>query len=181
MWIKNFLGEIFCCHCPPAPTPPVDESDDPNDRGFGPNRKGYIKRQIRFFGWKMISQILSSMVYLALAPILRYGINNKYYLFNECNFTLTHFRYSMVFAGADLLFEIVTLLLGLLFIYWRRPVQLKEVIKIHRKNLRSLTYVGFVIALTATNAILAISFLLYHFKIWYAWKKEGDSLSGSCV
>jgi len=129
----------------------------------------------KFFCWKMISQIICSTIYLSLAPILRYGLNNKYYLFDEIS--LSKFRYSMVFAGANLLFEIATLLIGVSFIYWRRSVQLIEVIKIHRKNLSSLTYVGFVIAITTTNAILAISFLLYHFKIWYAWKDVGHSVN----
>ncbi len=49
-----------------------------DDRGHSHNRPGYLRRQVRFYFWRIWSQTCSMLFYLGISSVLRYGPNSEY-------------------------------------------------------------------------------------------------------
>lgn len=54
-----------------------------DDRGHSAHHPGYRRRQLRFLGLKIFSQICAFIYFLAVVPVLRYGPNKRRFPFSE--------------------------------------------------------------------------------------------------
>jgi hypothetical protein len=76
--LRTLRSTHVCGSFPIPPTPLADESEQPDDRGHGTNRTGYLRRQVRFFLWKVAGLASAELLYLILAPLLRLGRNERW-------------------------------------------------------------------------------------------------------
>lgn len=44
---------------------------------------GYLRRQARFYFWRIVSKLAAIVFYLFISTVLRYGPNSQYYNFSE--------------------------------------------------------------------------------------------------
>lgn len=152
IWIKHFLKHVFTCSFPIPSTPKAEEEDIPDERGHSNNRLGYLRRQMRFFYWKVAGQCSAAILYLALVPILRSGVNSVWFIFDEKKFDSHRYRNSLIFCASNLAFVALAGVLGGMWIYWRRRKIFRQVVKEARVLITDYYWVGFVLAITAANS-----------------------------
>jgi len=46
-------------------------------------RTGYLRRQARFYFWRIVSKLAAIVFYLFISTVLRYGPNSQYYNFSD--------------------------------------------------------------------------------------------------
>lgn len=44
---------------------------------------GYLRRQARFYFWRIVSKLAAIVFYLFISTVLRYGPNSQYYNFSD--------------------------------------------------------------------------------------------------
>lgn len=148
---------------------PIEEpdfSDNPEDRGHGPNVGGYRRRQFRFFFWRLCSVSLSMILYLTTSPLLRFGHNRD----NYPQVRFDQYENSMVFASANLGFQLCVLAGGYYLLLRKFPKTYEEIRNIHGKQLFSLTYIGFVIATVSHSLLLSLALMLRNYCIFGAFR-----------
>ncbi|KAL6075960.1 L-cystine transporter [Balamuthia mandrillaris] len=173
VWIKG----VLTCKCKNMPSRNDDDLDD--DRGHSNNRPGYLRRQIRFYFWKIISQFCASIFYLGISSVLRYGINREYYPlgtdpFDEGddheNKLLFHdWRNSMIYASSNLLIILASGIIGFVFIKYCLKGAYVHMVEVHGNLLlHNWTYIGLVTVILAHNGIVAVAMIQYHQRIWFS-------------
>ncbi|GMH37569.1 hypothetical protein BSKO_05442 [Bryopsis sp. KO-2023] len=160
----------------------IEEDLDLNDRGHSNQHPGYRRRQMRFLVWKLASRMSSTVFYLAVIPVLRYGVNREFYpytyqeiryvdVFNddvfENDFTLRAFKASMSFAIFSLLTFIVPW--GIIFFWMRRYHRdILEYIKVtHSQAFLSEAYFGFVLTILIANVLLGVSAVQIYNRLYF--------------
>eukprot|EP00005_Dracoamoeba_jomungandri_P004232 CAMPEP_0174259246 /NCGR_PEP_ID=MMETSP0439-20130205/8097_1 /TAXON_ID=0 /ORGANISM="Stereomyxa ramosa, Strain Chinc5" /LENGTH=228 /DNA_ID=CAMNT_0015343055 /DNA_START=424 /DNA_END=1110 /DNA_ORIENTATION=- len=182
--IRIFVKGVLSCRCKDMPK--AIEVDKEDERGHSYNRKGYLRRQLRFYFWKVVSQIAAMLFYMATAPVLRFGINHEYYVFSDDPITdrvgdddetdstnelsASDFRNSIIFVVCNLGSVILSLLAGAAVGWLKHKDLFIKLIKTHKTLLfRNRNYLGFVIAILCQNGLIAILIIQYHQKIWWAF------------
>lgn len=175
LYIKHYIIGFFTCKFP-IQVPDNDDSDEnPDERGHSNNKPAYYRRQIRFFFWRMISQYITALFYLAISPVLRFALNKRWFLFKEMS--ATNYRNSMIFAASNLCFQVITGIVGFFFIRWKRHKQYLQVKEELKQGLTNFSYLGLVSAITTANAFISIAIILQHMKLWYAFTNGENTLS----
>ncbi|KAL6068271.1 L-cystine transporter [Balamuthia mandrillaris] len=163
-----------------GPLPKPNYEDHPNDRGQTNNHPGYRRRQARFYGWRLFSQIAALLFYTTTSSILRYGHNKAYFIFSEEPFlsghhrgetdTMTRTQYlnSLLFVACYLFVTCLAGIAGWLLLKHRYKTTWEELRPRYSMLLRNRTYLGFVMAIICYNGLIAIGMLQYHQRIWWA-------------
>lgn len=61
------------------PAEPEEHDVNLDDRGQSNQHPSYLRRQVQFLAFKILSQTHAYINYVCLVPALRYGYNAKYY------------------------------------------------------------------------------------------------------
>jgi len=174
LWIKSTLA----CR---SGAVEEDQEDLPDDRGHSNNRPGYLRRQARFYFWRILSKLTSIVFYLFISTILRYGPSNQYYNFSQHPYIILRdnaghqlsrlsevdYRHSIIYTACNGVFVVLAGLVGYLLLQFRHPeiyAQLAPVAKVLRKR---KAYIGYIVAIVLHNGLLALAIIQYHQRIWW--------------
>lgn len=173
VWIKAFLKRLFCPRkVTHADTKIIREDVNADDRGHGNQRPGYWRRQIMFISLKFFSQVHSNLHYLTLSPVLRHGVNRRFYPVNEAAksdhaFPPGQYRNSILFAVTNLFTTaVIGVILLVLFAHYRRHA-MAALRRTYESLLTTPVYMGFVIAILCSSSILSTLVVQYHNRIWF--------------
>lgn len=176
IWIKGILTGKW------GANKNVENNDDlPDDRGHSNNRPGYLRRQARFYFWRIVSKLAAIVFYLFISTVLRYGPNSQYYNFSEDPYiSLTDesgrelsrlsdkdYLHSVIYVSCNAVFVTLAGLAGYFLLRFRYTdvyVHLAPVAKVLRKN---KAFIGYAVAIVAHNGLLALAFIQYHQRIWW--------------
>jgi hypothetical protein len=167
--LKNSVLNGIKCNFPLPPKPELEHTFDPVDRGHGPNVGGYRRRQFRFFFFRLMSQIIAMCLYLAISPMLRFGLNKEYTPLSEI--TGYQYRNSMIYAAANLVFVTLIMLFGYRFLHKKHHQTFHEIRELHQHDLHNHTRVGLIIAIITHNLVLAIGVILRPYCIYAAFRE----------
>lgn len=151
LWIKATLKGVLTCTRIEVP-PPDESAGQSDDRGHGNHRLGYLRRQTRAFFYRMASQIVAAVFYLAVSPLIRFGVNHQYFLLGHLS--ADSYLHSMIFVASNLGFQVLTLVAGIFIIRAKAPYAFAEVVDEFRHNCVQLRYLGAVSAITSSNALI---------------------------
>lgn len=171
VWVKEYCIRLWCCGSRGSPwgLQVVPNYDDvPEDRGNTNNKPGYIRRQSRFFFWKLISQAAAMVFYMAFAPVLRYGLNRDFYPFGD-DLGADDFSNSMQYAVGNLVSAALSALLGYAFISRKYPAVWDFIAHTHGRMVMDHKYVGYIVAGFVANGLVAMSLVLVHFQMYYGF------------
>jgi len=68
---RVFTKGLCACRCF-GEMPKANEFELKDERGHSYNRPGYLRRQVRFYFWKIFSQFAAAMFYLFISAVLRF-------------------------------------------------------------------------------------------------------------
>eukprot|EP00127_Corallochytrium_limacisporum_P001334 Clim_evm24s51 gene=Clim_evmTU24s51 len=183
IWIKNALKYWFQCKKPPT-VEPIEE-DIIDDRGHSNVRLGYLRRQIRFLGFKVLSQISAAVFYLITVPVLTKNANAKYFPYGDQSVDRSYqdevhlnqipevlpdeaLRNSYIFAGVSIFVLGGCGLACKWYITTRMPEQIsREMYRVMRLVCLSPLYLGFVMLIFLSNMMLATGFMEFHQRVYY--------------
>lgn len=174
IWIKGRLKSCFCCRkYRPERFLPIEEDIDLDDRGQTNSRPGYLRRQVQFFYYRVMSAFTAQFFYLIVAPILRYWNNAQFFPFSsnppQGSDPLTEkaFRNSVIYAAARL--GTLTLLVPISFWVVRKlaPVALKQCMVLYRRLFTSPRFIFRFAAILLANQLLCAWMALAPNEIWY--------------
>ncbi|KJE88446.1 hypothetical protein CAOG_00103 [Capsaspora owczarzaki ATCC 30864] len=184
IWVKDFLKNVLCCKgCHSTPGNRAIETEDPNDRGHSNNRTGYLRRQTRFFLWKVLSQMSGIIFYLSISPVLRFGVNAQSYPFAENSthpvrgmdtdtehqgITPRQYAYSVIFAACNFVFLVFALLFGKVIIKRKLPQHYKVITRAFVDNFMNPRYYSEVLAIIFGNCLVIVAILSLPMRIWFA-------------
>lgn len=151
LWIKETLRGLLTCTPIVIPSPD-DSPGQPDERGHSNHRQGYLRRQVRAFIYRMLSQLIAGLFYLAVSPVIRFALNKEYFLLGRLDGT--RYERSMIFVGSNFAFQVFTLLIGILIMRRKAPMPFAEVMDEMRKNFTNVRFLGCVSAITASNALV---------------------------
>jgi uncharacterized membrane protein len=166
--LKNAVLNGIKCNFPLPPKPELVDTFDPVDRGHGPNIGGYRRRQFRFFFFRLMSQIIAMCLYLAISPMLRFGLNDEHTPLQAISGD--QYRNSMIYAAANLVFVFIVLLMGYRMLHKRHHQTFHEIRELHKHDLNNHTRVGLIVAIITHNLVLAIGIILRPYCIYSAFK-----------
>jgi len=175
VWIKAFLSECFHGKINRHPKGAVAIlEDDPEDRGHSNNKPGYYRRQVRFYLWKILSQLFAIIFYFTMSIFLRYGDNQLYYPFSDkTGLTLDNYQHSIIYNSANFFAVCLAGIAGVLLVRFKMKPIWEQLVKVHGRLLINHVYLGFVVAIVANNGVMAISMIMYHNRLWYAYRDIG--------
>lgn len=177
VWVKGVLGLAK------SRSYPIEDDINLDDRGHSNIHPGYRRRQMRFLAWKLLSQLSSSICFLALIPILRFGQNKDYYPFSfervpvefrgvsldagfGC-FTKKEFKASMIFAALSMTTFFVS---GCALVWYMSKYHndiLHQLVDRGKELIVSHTYFGFVLTVLVSNVLLAVSAVQFYNRLFY--------------
>lgn len=104
------------------------------DRGHSPNVGGYRRRQFRFFFFRLLSQAISMILYLAVSPVLRWGKNQELFPLDPDGNLVNGEQYenSMTYAGVNFVFIIIVMTLGYGYLRKRHHQTFHEIREVRR-------------------------------------------------
>ncbi|CAD7701521.1 unnamed protein product [Ostreobium quekettii] len=177
VWVKGVLGFTK------KKSEPILEDVDQDDRGHSNQRPGYRRRQMRFLGWKLLSQLSSFIFFLVVIPALRFGQNQDFYPYSEKNvqidfrgvliddafkcFTKRQFKASMIVAFCSMGTFFVS---GYLILLYMRKYNMDILEHLARKVkvlVVSHQYFGFVMTILISNVLLAVSSVQLYNRLFY--------------
>lgn len=125
-----------------------------------------------FISLKFFSQVHSNLHYLTLSPVLRHGVNRRFYPVNEAAksdhaFPPGQYRNSILFAVTNLFTTaVIGVILLVLFAHYRRHA-MAALRRTYESLLTTPVYMGFVIAILCSSSILSTLVVQYHNRIWF--------------
>jgi putative flippase GtrA len=134
------------------------------------NEDEYRLRQYKYFLFKGMSQTLSQIFYIIISPCLRYGLNRDWSIFQEL--TRSDYHWAMIFAAASFGVAFLTTWFGTVLVRWRWP-QTHFALVVELREWWSSRGPLLMYSLVMHNAILAVCFILVHYRIWYGWQPPG--------
>lgn len=177
LWIKSHCIFLFTGREHEEDVPIEDDFAD--DRGHSNIRPGYLRRQLRFFYWKLFSQFVTGLFYLTIASTLRYGINVDYFPFGSDGgytqsregLTDIRFFYSLIYAGGSAALALLTFALANAVLQNHFQQVFESIWKhsIHSVLLIQPQYYSYVFAILTSNLFLSVMIIQYHSKIYYGW------------
>lgn len=173
VWIKGKFK--------PTQTEAIETDLDDDDRGHSNQHPGYRRRQLRFLIWKLLSQVSSSIFFMAIIPVLRYGQNRREYpysgevlderdfLNDKVNqpFEGDTFRNAQIFAAFSLF---TTLCSGVIVVWWMWKYHPETIISLrerYRYLIVSDKYFGFVLTILIANVLLPVSAVQVNNRLYY--------------
>lgn len=94
---------------------------------------GYQRRQVRFYFWKVFSQLTAMLFYILVSIVLRFGPNSEYYPFSDSPFveegsddeddeedeyklSSDDYRNSLTYAGGNMVIILLSGIVGFLLV-----------------------------------------------------------------
>lgn len=178
VWIKGVLL------CQWRHMPKQNDDDIPDERGHSSNRPGYMRRQARFYFWRIASKLCAHVFYLFISIVLRYGPNKQYYIFSEEPYrhpvdedgepsnTLSTRGYmnSSVYVLFSIVFILLAAALGYILVRCRYRETYRQLKPVFKRTMVNRTFIAFIVAIAVHNGLLAITILQYHEKLWWAYQ-----------
>eukprot|EP00730_Choanoeca_flexa_P003247 TRINITY_DN11340_c0_g1_i8.p1 TRINITY_DN11340_c0_g1~~TRINITY_DN11340_c0_g1_i8.p1 ORF type:complete len:538 (+),score=74.69 TRINITY_DN11340_c0_g1_i8:38-1651(+) len=168
---NSFLKRFFTCRLKEQGDQPSFEDLDIDDRGHGNQRPAYLRRQTHWYFFRVLSQTHGFLNYLALAPVLRFGVNEQYFPLsrgetNDC-LSVTEFDRSLWFGAIALGISWLTAVVGYVAIRRFNASTLVEVTSLYEPLITSPVYFGFIMLILLTSSLLAFNVGQFHNRIWF--------------
>lgn len=179
-WVKG----LFMCN-----RESVESYEDlPDDRGHSNNRPGYLRRQVRFYFWRILSKLAAIVFYLFISTLLRYGPNKEYYNFSEnphiplyddsgrevSRLSWEDYMHSVIYVSCNSVFVALAGFVGYFIVRCWYPDTYNQLKPAAKKLHKDRAHIGYIVAVVAHNGLLALAFIQYHERIW--WYDSLDSL-----
>lgn len=176
VWIKDFFKHLVKTSKPHIK--PIHEDVDDVDRGHSNIKPAYWRRQVQFLMYKILSQILSYVIYLTVTPQLRdEKVNGVYFPFRKessfaQNLDDTTYRNSLIFAAFSLVTTVMTGIASYWLIKWYRHDTYMQITGSYGELFRRPQYFGFMSLILLSNTVIAFNTLQYHNRIWFFREDE---------
>eukprot|EP00045_Choanoeca_perplexa_P013281 m.149774 g.149774 ORF g.149774 m.149774 type:complete len:538 (-) comp16303_c0_seq8:1958-3571(-) len=177
---NDFLKRLATCRLKEAGQAPSFEDLDVDDRGHGFQRPAYLRRQTHWYFMRVLSQTHGYLNYLAMAPVLRFGVNQDYFPLSEgasgeC-LADEEFNRSMWFGAIALGITWMTAGVGYFAIRRFCASTLIEMESLYQPLITSPVYFGFVMVILLNSSLLAFNVAQFHNRIWFI-----SGLDESCL
>eukprot|EP01106_Pelomyxa_sp_JSP_P008420 TRINITY_DN2371_c0_g1_i2.p1 TRINITY_DN2371_c0_g1~~TRINITY_DN2371_c0_g1_i2.p1 ORF type:complete len:465 (-),score=97.58 TRINITY_DN2371_c0_g1_i2:160-1554(-) len=140
----------------PSPQPPSVTGDNPDDRGHSNCMPGYHRRQSG-----------ACVMYVCNSGLLRLGRNGRYFPFTVLP---PHtYRLSVVYSCGCLLSVLLSGLFAWALLRRWRPSASGDVREKYAVLIGDTGYVAFACLLLVCCSTLALTFVLYHVRLWYTY------------
>lgn len=113
------------------------------------------------------------IMYLAISPVLRYGVNRKYFPLSKSGIIVEFdgFRNSMIYAAVNFVFVLAALALGYVFLYRKHHQTFHEARELHVHDLQNHTRIGLIVAILTHNMIFALAIVFSPYCVFSAFKE----------
>lgn len=113
------------------------------------------------------------IMYLAISPIMRYGVNRKYFPLSKSGIVVgvDGYRNSMIYAAVNCVFVLAVMAFGYAFLYRKHHQTFHEARELHVHDLQNHTRIGLIVAILTHNMIFAIAIVFSPYCVFSAFKE----------